>query len=262
MRVVFWSRNYSLRRMLVAKTLTLTSPPMRGMLVGRAQKLLMQNGYYVGATDAVFGEITARACSEAKYKLGYAAGEIKPTYGDRLDDYLSKRQAPSFVMRVRAKQRAKKQPLGEAVIRVARQYIGVKESPPNSNHVMFSDWYGIVGPWCAMFVTYCFVTAGSKAFTRGERFAYCPFVLDAAKHGQGMRIVPKHDAKKGDIVLFCWDGSGVPQHIGIVLTPVTPSGTFTTIEGNTGATSRADGGEVAVRGQDTSVVVAFVRVVK
>lgn len=246
----------------MAKTLTLTSPPMRGMLVGRAQRLLMQNGYYVGAADAVFGEITARACSEAKYKLGYAAGEIKPTYGDRLDDYLSNRQTPSLIMRVRAKQRAKKQPLGEAVIRVAREYLGVKESPPNSNRVMFSDWYGIVGPWCAMFVTYCFVKAGSKAFEQGNRYAYCPFVLDAARHNQGMTIVPKQDARKGDIVLFCWDGSGVPQHIGIVLTPVTSSGTFTTIEGNTSGDSPADGGEVAVRHQTTGVVVAFIRVVK
>ena len=246
----------------MAKTLTLTSPPMRGMLAARAQRLLMQNGYYVGTADAVFGEITARACSDAKYKLGYAAGEIKPTYGDRLDDYLSKRQTPSLIMRVRAKQRAKKQPLGEAVIRVAREYIGLKESPPQSNRVMFSEWYGIIGPWCLMFVTYCFVKSGSKAFAKGERFAYCPFLLDAAKRNQGMTIIPKQDVKKGDIVLFCWDNSGVPQHIGIILTPVTDTGTFTSIEGNTAVGADSDGGEVMVRSRIVTDVTAFVRVVK
>jgi len=244
------------------RTLTLTTPLTRGPSVGLAQQTLKNHGYFVGQIDKVFGEITARACSEAKYKLGYATKDIKPTYGNDLEAYLTGKKKPNPFMRVRAAQRAKKKPLADAVISVARQYIGVKESPPNSNRVMFSDWYGIVGPWCAMFVTYCFVTAGSKAFEKGNRYAYCPFVLDAARHNLGMRIIGEHEASRGDIVLFCWDGSGVPQHIGIVLTPVTPSGTFTTIEGNTSGNSPADGGEVAIRNQTTSVVVAFIRVVK
>ena len=71
------------------KTLSLTSPPMRGKDVVRAQQLLNAYGAYAGIEDGIFGEQTARACSQAKYMLGYSLSSVRPTYGKLLDDFLS-----------------------------------------------------------------------------------------------------------------------------------------------------------------------------
>lgn len=245
------------------KTLAITSPPMHGVHVTYAQKMLNEYGVWVGAIDGVFGEFTGRACSEAKYKLGYAKSNITPTYGTQLDRFLNGTLKQTVAMKIRAKQRVKKQTLPATVISVAREYIGTKESPAGSNRVLFSDWYGIIGPWCAMFVTYCFVKAGSKAFVRGERWAYCPFILaDARQQKNGLCVVASRDAVRGDIVLYSWNRDGVANHVGILLTPVDANGNFTAIEGNTSEGNDSNGGEVMVRSRNFSSVIAFVRVIK
>ncbi len=239
------------------KTLTITSPPMRGPEVTYAQKNLTEFGAWVGAVDGLYGETTGRAASQAKYMLGYATRNISPTYGNTLDKFLTGKAKPTIAMQLRARKRKNNKSLANGVIATARQYLGVKESPAGSNRVMFSEWYGIIGPWCAMFVTYCFVTAGSKAFEKGNRYAYCPFILDDARHQKnGLNVVPKDSASRGDIVLFDWNRDGVADHVGIVLTSVDASGNFTSIEGNAGA------GEVAIAQHNVSDVIAFVRVSK
>jgi cell wall-associated NlpC family hydrolase len=236
---------------------------MHGVHVTYAQKMLNEYGVWVGAIDGVFGEFTGRACSEAKYKLGYAKSNITPTYGTQLDRFLNGTLKQTVAMKIRAKQRVKKQTLPATVISVAREYIGTKESPAGSNRVLFSDWYGIIGPWCAMFVTYCFVKAGSKAFVRGERWAYCPFILaDARQQKNGLCVVASRDAVRGDIVLYSWNRDGVANHVGILLTPVDANGNFTAIEGNTSEGNDSNGGEVMVRSRNFSSVIAFVRVIK
>jgi len=245
------------------RTLAITSPPMHGPDVTYAQKMLNEYGVWVGAIDGVFGEFTGRACSEAKFRLGYSMSNVMPTYGTQLDRFLNGTSKQTFAMKVRAKQRVRKQPLPATVISIAREYIGVKESPAGSNRVLFSDWYGIIGPWCLMFVTYCFVKAGSKAFVRGERWAYCPFMLaDARQQKNGLSVVAAKDALKGDIVLYSLKNNSVADHVGILLTPVDANGNFTAIEGNTSTSSDSNGGEVQVRSRNFSSVISFVRVIK
>lgn len=241
------------------RILTLTSPMMRGVDVRIAQELLKSRGYFVGTVDAIFGEITARACSSAKYELGYATKNIKPTFGPELDAFLRGTKKPTPAMRLRANQRKKKTSLGDAAVQVAKQYLGAKESPAGSNKVLFSDWYGIRGPWCAMFVTYCFVKAGSKAFVRGSKWAYCPYMLQDARQNKGLTVVPKGQARHGDICLFSWHHDGVANHVGLVLTPVADNGSFSSIEGNTSVGADSDGGEVQVRSRNARDVIAFVR---
>lgn len=245
------------------RTLILTSPMMRGADVTRAQQILKAKGYFVGEIDGIFGEITGRACSEAKYQLGYAAKNIKPSYGKTLEDFLTGKKRPTPVMRVRASQRNKKKPLGKEAIRIARQYVGTKEDPPGSNRVMFSEWYGMIGPWCAMFVTYCFVKAGSKAFERGSRWAYCPYMLqDARQNRNGLTLVPRDQEQPGDIVLYSWKQNGVANHVGILLTVPNLNGGFTAIEGNTAVGADSDGGEVMIRQRSMSSVIGIVRPVR
>ena len=244
------------------RTLTLTTPLTHGPSVDRAQRILTNRGYFVGTIDGVFGEITGRACVDAKYALGYAAKNVKPSYGTDLEAFLSGKKKPTPAMRIRANQRKKKVTLGAAALKVAREYVGVKENPPGSNKVMFSEWYGVVGPWCAMFLTYCMVQAGSKTFAKGTRYAYCPYILTDAKQNRGMTVVQPDDARSGDIVLYSWNNDGVANHVGLVATPPKGGISFLALEGNTGVGADSDGGEVMVRQRHIKDVIAFVRVVK
>ena len=243
------------------RTLTLTTPLTRGPAVDRAQRILSVRGYFVGKVDGVFGEITGRACTDAKYALGYAAKNIKPSYGNDLEAFLTGKK-PTPAMRIRASQRKKKTSIGEAALKVAREYVGVKENPAGSNRVVFSEWYGVTGPWCAMFVTYCMVKAGSKTFERARRYAYCPYILSDAKQNRGMSVVSADDAESGDVVLYSWKQNGVADHVGIVVTPPNGGVSFVAIEGNTAIGADSDGGEVMVRQRQVRDAIAFVRVVK
>lgn len=243
------------------RTLTLTTPLTRGPSVDRAQRILTNRGYFVGIIDGVFGEITGRACVDAKYALGYAAKNVKPSYGTDLEAFLCGKK-PTPAMRIRASQRSKKIALGSAALKVAREYVGVKENPPGSNKVLFSEWYGVVGPWCAMFVTFCMVKAGSTTFSKGTRYAYCPYILTDAKQNRGMTVVQPDDARSGDIVLYSWNHDGVANHVGLVATPPNGGISFLALEGNTGVGADSDGGEVMIRQRHIKDVIAFVRVVK
>lgn len=242
----------------MSRILILTSPPMRGEDVLRAQRILKNRGYFVGALDGVFGEVTARACSEAKWILGYKEKNVKPTYGKYLEEFLAGFRKPTPAMRYRATQRAKKKTLGETAVDIARQYIGVSEQPPGSNQVMFSEWYGIIGPWCAMFQTFVWVKAGSKAWERTRRWAYCPFLLADARSpdNPNVTIISRSQVKKGDVVLFDWNDDGTADHVGLCTGPVDQNGNFNTIEGN------VDDGVVAAKMRNVGDVIGFVRVLR
>lgn len=244
------------------KTLVLTSPNMVGVDVASAQTILKNLGYYNGKMDGIYGQQTAAATKAAKWDLGYAEKNVTSVFDDTLLNFLIDLSKPTLLMRRRAAIRHNKRSIGDTALDVASRYIGVSEEPAGSNKVMFSAWYGMTGPWCAMFVTYCFVQAKSKSFVKGSKYAYCPYVLADAKAGRnGLRVVPKSDVRSGDIVLFDWNKDGTADHIGIVdKPPVKKNARFSTIEGNTSGTNASDGGMVAKMSRVTSDVIAFVRV--
>jgi len=241
-------------------TLKLTSPNMKRPEVSGAQKLLKQKGYYQGKIDSIYGEASARATRSAKWDLGYDENNINSNFDDMLHWYLSGEKSPSIIMRQRAKYRNKKS-IGDRALEVAGQFIGVSEQPAGSNMVMFSKWYGITGPWCAMFVTYCMVQAKSKAFIKSQRYAYCPYILEDAKYNRNyLRLIPAMDAKAGDVVLYDWNNDGIADHVGIVEIAPFKAKTFRAIEGNTSGTNPSDGGMVASMQRNVSDVIGFVRV--
>ena len=245
------------------KTLVLTSPNMVGVDVASAQTILKNLGYYNGKMDSIYGQQTAAATKAAKWDLGYAEKNVTSVFDDALLNFLIDLNKPTLLMRRRAAIRHNKRTVGDAALAEAYKYIGMSEQPPGSNKVMFSEWYGMTGPWCAMFVTYCFVASKSKSFIKGSKYAYCPYVLADAKAGRnGLRVVPKSDVRSGDIVLFDWNKDGTSDHIGIVdKPPVKKNARFSTIEGNTSGTNPSDGGMVAKMSRVTSDVIAFVRVI-
>ena len=113
----------------------------------------------------------------------------------------------------------------EDLLEIARNEIGTKESPPHSNRTKYTEWYGMTGPWCDMFVSWCAYHSHNEQI---GKFAYVP------DHEQYFRNRGEwHDrnttAQAGDIVIF---GNGdTACHIGIVERQ--DGDTIVTIEGNT-----------------------------
>jgi hypothetical protein len=243
------------------KTLVLTSPNMKGVDVSKAQTILKNLGYYNGRIDGIYGQQTAAATKAAKWDIGYAKKNVNSSFGGVLLDFLIDLKKPTLLMRRRAAIRHNKSTIGDTALDVASRYIGMSEDPAGSNKVMFSAWYGMTGPWCLMFVTYCFVQAKSKSFIKGSKYAYCPYLLTDAKASRnGLRIIPTTSARTGDIVLFDWNKDGTADHVGIVNVAPNKRKTFTSVEGNTSGTNPSDGGMVALMERKVTDVIAFVRV--
>jgi hypothetical protein len=140
------------------------------------------------------------------------------------------------------------------VIRVAKAEIGTKESPWGSNHQKYGEWYGMDrAAWCAMFVSWVMHHAGvNLQISTGKGYAYCPAGVSwfqARGLWRSSRL-----SKPGDIVFFNFNGGSVAEHTGIVVANNPLSGSITTIEGNTGYTSAANGGEVLQMTRPRSVI--------
>lgn len=150
----------------------------------------------------------------------------------------------------------------EKALHRAVSQIGVKESPAGSNVVKFSEWYGMIGPWCAMFVTWCYETneeGDSPSFVKGSRYAYVPYIVADARAGKN-GLMTTDDPIPGDLVCYDWDADGEYDHIGMFERWL-GGGDFQDIEGNTSTSDQSNGGQVMRRtrsrgGQGT----VFVRV--
>lgn len=241
------------------RTLHLTSPLMHGPDVEFAQRHLRVNrfgNFHPGVVDGEYGPTSAGATKRAKYWLGYPNKKINHAYDEQLRDYLKGEKLSIWKKARRRKRLARKHPLRERALKVAQGELGISENPPGSNQVKYSRWYGFTGPWCAMFVSWCYVQAGSKKFAKGERYAYTPYLQYAIRHGwYGFRELTISEVKGGDIVLYDWDGNGLPNHVGLFERWVDRRrGEFFAIEGNTGVGNDSDGGRVERRLRYTSDV--------
>lgn len=130
----------------------------------------------------------------------------------------------------------------------AQSQIGVKESPANSNQCKYTDWYGMVGPWCAMFVTWSDQLSGepTNTFERGSYAAYVPYLVSDARLGnRGLSVTSTPEA--GSLVTYDWSWDGEYDHVGIVEGPPDEGGNFVAIEGNTSMSDNSNGGEVMRR---------------
>jgi hypothetical protein len=148
----------------------------------------------------------------------------------------------------------------QARLAKAKKEIGVKESPANSNQVKYCDWYGMVGPWCAMFVTWADQLSGapSRSLERGSLYAYVPYVVSDARLGlNGLAVTSS--PKPGDLVCYDWGRDGEYDHIGIFESG--SSSSWQAIEGNTSTSDNSNGGQVMRRSRSSSeAAVVFVRV--
>jgi hypothetical protein len=217
------------------RTLTLTTPHMKGQDVETAQRLLTKHGDYEGPISREYDVLTAQASYQAQFRLGYA----RPAqgFGTPLEKLLKGEAKPTAAMKKLSAKREnsetnvgalRKRALAEMI-----KLIGTVENPPHSNHTIVGKFYGVQDEWCAMTVTMAYVKAGSTGFARGSRWAYVPFLVAAARAGQyGLSVTM--DPKPGDLVCYDLDGSnfnGSKNHIGMFEKRTGPR-SFQTIEGN------------------------------
>src|SRR5262249_9815977 len=138
----------------------------------------------------------------------------------------------------------------QRALSAAIKYLGVKESPANSNLTKFGAWYGMDGqPWCAMFCSYVYEVdvGGSPSFAKGQNYSYCPYVVSDARNGRNGLSVTSSPIP-GDLVVYDWQFDGTYDHVGFFEAWQAGSGsTFTAIEGNTSLTDNSNGGEVMRR---------------
>jgi len=156
--------------------------------------------------------------------------------------------------------------LRQKAYEVAVTQLGTKESPPNSNQVKYTSWYGMVGPWCAMFCTWAYETQGdSPSFVKGSRYAYVPYIVDDARGGRNGLSVTS-DPLPGDVVAYNWGGSTSADayyydHVGLFESWQDGRTVFGAIEGNTSTSNNSNGGEVMRRSRNiNSQGTVFIRV--
>ena len=148
----------------------------------------------------------------------------------------------------------------ETVLALARQELGIRESPAGSNQVKYNTWYygravsGSAYPWCMVFVQWCFDQVGAAALLP-LRTASCGALMRAA---QKANLWVTQDFLPGDVVIYDFSGSGSTDHTGIV-ERITSTG-VTAIEGNTSqAGSQSNGGEVCRKHRSRQQIVGAVR---
>jgi len=265
--------------------LKITTPHMRdgaGLLKGShlirdTQYLLNDNStnkrtgksfgdHYAGRLDGEYGPYTASAVRMMKWYMGYPSNEVNSVAGPTFQAYLRGDEKIPLTYNVRRNSRLKAAKEATTIRQKAFakgvSQVGTKESPAFSNRVLYSEWYGIIGPWCAMFITWCFVQVGSKRFQRASRYAYVPFVYADAKYGRNGLHLTTNPAQ-GDLVVFQLPGHYEPNHIGIFDRWVDRThGVFATVEGNTGSVSFDNGGEVLRNTRYTWQVKGFVHVLE
>jgi len=137
------------------------------------------------------------------------------------------------------------------IIAKARSFLGLTESPRNSNNVIFNtDYYGhpVSGadayPWCVTFVWDIFRMVGASALLfGGAKIASSTTLMNWGKD-RGL-FVDKNSLQAGDVVFYSWSGSTtVATHTEIVES-VNGDGTITAIGGNTSSAAKdANGGQV------------------
>lgn len=131
-------------------------------------------------------------------------------------------------------------PTAAEFVAVANSQVGYTEYPPNSNQTKYCDWYGVTGPWCDMFVSWCAAEIGAGDAVGCD--CYCP------RHVAWFKSIGRwrdasYEPQPGDVIFFGSNGEAV--HVGIVRGYA--DGLVYTIEGNTSAPSDDNGGAVMLR---------------
>jgi peptidoglycan hydrolase-like protein with peptidoglycan-binding domain len=140
----------------------------------------------------------------------------------------------------------------DRILARARSQLGIHEKPFGSNRTPYSQWYGLIGPWCAMFVSWCFFNEGLPLpASTAKGFAYTP--VGAAWFRRQSRWTRRPQV--GAVIFFDFPGDGVDRisHVGIV-ERVNADGSPICLEGNTNAPGGRTGGQVLRHRRSVGIV--------
>lgn len=105
------------------------------------------------------------------------------------------------------------------------KYLGVGETPLNSNKNIFTKWYygnDTSAPWCMISLSYVLTQCGYNI-----KYANC----ETFRKKFINKVINISTCARNDIVLFDWDKDGTADHVGVVVE--NNGNTIKTIEGNT-----------------------------
>jgi hypothetical protein len=162
----------------------------------------------------------------------------------------------------------------KAAVAYARSFVGTTEDPPGSNTgptitrngklggVSFWEAYWGLGAcfWCLCFACYCVKAIGGAAIS-GVCVNAAEIERMAKAHTNGWVAVPLSECRAGDIVLCCFDGSGVPDHGELAVGPIV-GGLTDDVGGNTSSDdtgSQSNGGGVFAKDRAVEVVTCIAR---
>jgi len=139
------------------------------------------------------------------------------------------------------------------IVEIARAEIGTKENPPNSNVTKYGEWFGMQHqPWCAIFVSWCYASAGKPITWGGYSHGYAGCQTAYNYFVKNGLLVT--DPMPGDIVLYDWNNDKRYDHTGIFVEWISKD-KFKAIEGNTSLTNDSNGGEVMERVRSKKIAV-------
>jgi predicted chitinase len=254
------------------RTLTLTSPYMKGPDVVKVQRALGV------PDDGEYGPVTASAVADWKRRSGYPDKAIDGVLATADLRWLLGRQPipPGYTRRAQARQQAlaSSAGVGERAATTMEEWAssGYCEKPAGSNKVpqlvKLAGELGVASgivpmgfAWCGFSAFLSALAAGGTTAGEGLRelhfnALYCPAILAEAQSGRfGLRVIPQSQAARGDLVLFDWGPGGDPvDHVARLVKPP-EGGTVTTVDGNSGPDSL----HVIVRERPLNLVRAFAR---
>lgn len=148
------------------------------------------------------------------------------------------------------------------ILKIARQQVGVKESPAGSNNVLYNTAYygravsGSAYPWCCTFIWWVFnVSRAPELFYGGGKTASSTTLMNYYK-SKGQFITSGY--RPGDIVFYTFDGGKDADHVGIVNS--VSGNVITAIEGNTSLTSNDNGGSVMIRQRSGELILGCAKI--
>jgi hypothetical protein len=129
-------------------------------------------------------------------------------------------------------------------VRLAASQNGVQEHPAGSNQCKYTVWFGVTGPWCAMFLSWIWWSLGMRfrSAQTGKGWASAQMMHDYFKRHGWLVTIPR----AGDVAFWHFtSGHAGVNHVDMYVTGTSTQ--ITTWDGNTSTASDQDGGHVEKR---------------
>lgn len=142
-------------------------------------------------------------------------------------------------------------------IQVAASQKGQQESPEGSNRCKYTTWFGVEGPWCAMFLSWVWWAIGLR-FTgaQTEKGWASAEMMRAYFQRKGWMVTTP---RAGDVVFWHFPGGHAGANHVSLFVKRPAGGRVDTWDGNTSTANDRDGGHVEQRDRGDGYVIGYGR---